>query len=97
MPTVEVAVADMVVAPDTVAPSAGPVIEVVTCKMAGFCTLTVVEAVEVLFSVSVASAQSVVDPFAATVVFQGKEYRVPLAVEVDPMRVLEANDVPKRP
>jgi hypothetical protein len=60
-----------------------------------FVTLTVVNAVEVLFEVSVESAQRVVEPLAADAVFQGIEYSVPLAVEVDPTRVLEAKLVPK--
>ena len=60
----------------------------------GFSTFTVVDAVEVLLEVSVASAQSVVDPLVLEAVFHDREYRVPEAVEVDPMRVLEASVAP---
>jgi hypothetical protein len=59
-----------------------------------FSTLTVSDAVEVLFAESVASTQRVDVPFPPVVVFQETEYSVPLAVEVDPMRVLEARVAP---
>jgi hypothetical protein len=53
----------------------------------GLLTVTVVDAVEVLFEVSVESAQRVVEPLWALVVFHDTEYRVPLGVEVEPIRV----------
>jgi len=59
-----------------------------------FCTFTVVDADAVLLLVSVTRAQRVVEPFAALTVFQEMEYKVPLAVEVEPMRVLEARVAP---
>lgn len=74
------------------------VVEVETPEMTGgFSTFTVVEAVDVLFDVSVASAQSVVEPFVVLVVLHGMEYNVPEAVVVDPMSVLEAKVPPKDP
>lgn len=62
-----------------------------------FCTFTVIDAVDVLFNVSVAKAQRVVDPFATETVLHGTEYNVPAAVEVDPTSVLEARLAPKDP
>ena len=59
-----------------------------------FSTFRVVDAVEVLFEVSVESAHSVVEPLASGVVFHATEYNVPLAVEVEPTRVLEARFAP---
>jgi uncharacterized Tic20 family protein len=74
------------------------VVEVDIAEIAsGLLTFTVVDAVEVLLDVSVESAQRVVEPLATFVAFQGKEYRVPLGVEVDPIRVLEAKALPKLP
>lgn len=61
----------------------------------GFSAFTVVDAVEVLLEVSVESAQSVVEPFPASEEFHGMEYNVPLAVDVDAIKVLEAKLVPK--
>jgi predicted transcriptional regulator len=74
------------------------VVEVETVEIVtGFSTFTVVDAVEVLLDVSVESAQRVVEPLARAVVFQDMEYRVPLGVEVEPMRVLAAKVAPKLP
>jgi hypothetical protein len=58
---------------------------------------TVIDAVEVLFDVSVESAQRVVEPFAMEAVFQDMEYKVPVGDETEPMSVLEAKDEPKEP
>ena len=52
-----------------------------------FSIFTVVDAVEVLFEVSVDSAQRVVEPFDVELVFHAMEYKVPDAVEVEPMSV----------
>lgn len=63
----------------------------------GFSTFTVVEADAVLPEVSVESAQRVVEPFVVEVVFHETEYSVPLGVEVEPKRVLDARVAPKLP
>jgi hypothetical protein len=57
----------------------------------------VIEAVEVRLFVSVESAQRVVEPFDALVVFHGMEYKVPEAVEVEPISELDAKVLPKIP
>jgi hypothetical protein len=57
----------------------------------------VVEVAEVFFEVSVETTQSVVAPFVTVPVFQGMEYNVPLAVEIDPISVLEAREAPRGP
>jgi hypothetical protein len=60
-------------------------------------TFTVVDAVEVLFEVSVENAQRVVEPLAVELVFHEMEYWVPLAVEVEPINVLLARLAPYGP
>jgi hypothetical protein len=71
------------------------VVEMDTADIAGgFSTFTVVLAEMVFPEVSVMSAQRVVEPFTRDTVFHGMEYNVPLAVEVDPMRVLDASVAP---
>jgi hypothetical protein len=90
MPWLEVAVA-----PWEAAKESG--VEVVTERTARFFTVAVEVAVDVLFDVSVESAQRVVEPFGALPVFQDTEYKVPLGVEVEPMRVDDASVEPNVP
>jgi hypothetical protein len=55
--------------------------------MAGFATVTLVVAVEVLVELSVERAMSVTAPFASAPVFHDTEYNVPLGIDDEPMSV----------
>jgi hypothetical protein len=61
-------------------------VEVVTDRMAGFTTFTVIEALEVLLLVSCESAMRVDEPSEAVVVSHETEYCVPDATVEEPMR-----------